>query len=454
MDFIKKHKIKFIIFGIALIVRIILFSINFNFQDGNLINTIHGDDGYYEISQGLINGHGFTGATEEPFNPNPLRPPVWPFIIAFLAWVFGTYWAVFVFEILIASFIPVLGMYVSRYIIPERYVIWTGLLLVFTPYSILSSFLLYSETCFTFLFLIFLIFLFRYIKEQTVRNAIWSGVFLGLATLVKPTVQYFPIIIPLIILYILRKQLTIHLLKHLTLFLIVFSLLIAPWIYRNHKEFGVYGMSAQLAFNLYVYLVPTVLSIDNHTKFSTEVSNFVTKNGFDVNDINLSNSKFYTDEAVKVLKDHKVAIIKSLGITLLTFFTHDGMLTVLQYSGITFENIISKPSFSLLIHPAELIRVISYYISSPAIIIIFMRLIWIIITFLFIFGLFSQIKREGLSGQTLIATIIVLYFSLTTAINGFGVNARFRVPIEVFIFCFAVYSFFVIKEYIQRRKII
>ena len=98
MNFINKHKIELIVFAIALILRVILFMINFHIQQGNLVNTIHGDDGYYEISQGLINGHGFTGSTIEPFTPNSLRPPVWPFIIALLVWVFGTYWAVLIFQ--------------------------------------------------------------------------------------------------------------------------------------------------------------------------------------------------------------------------------------------------------------------------------------------------------------------------------------------------------------------
>lgn len=452
MNFIKKYKIEFIIFGIALILRIVLFSINFHYQQGNLIDTIHGDDGYYEISQGLVNGHGFTGATVEPFTPNSLRPPVWPLVIAFLVWTFKSYWAVAIFQILISSLIPILGIYVARYILPDRYAMYVGFLLAIEPYSILLSFILYTETCFTFLFLIFIIFLFKYIKEQTVQNAVWIGMFLGLATLVKPTIQYFPVVIPLLFLYIWRKKLTIHLLRHLVIFLVVFSLLISSWIYRNYKEFGVIGMSAQPAFNLYVYLVPTVLSIDNHTSFSTEVSNFVTKDNFDANIINLSNSKLYSEKALKVLKEHKIALLKSLGITLFTFFTHDGMLTILQYSGITFENIISKPIFFFIIHPVKLLGIISHYIFSPALIIIIIRLIWMIITFLFILGLVMNIKKEILKTYTFFVLIIVLYFAFTTAINGLGVNARFRVPINVFIFSFAVYGFYVIKERISKWR--
>src|SRR3989344_2607695 len=114
IDWIKKHRIFILIFCFAFVVRILLFFINFTNTGYDLIGAIHGDDGYYEISQGLVNGHGFTGATVEPFDPNPLRPPVWPFIIAFLVMIFGSYWAVLIFEIIIGSLISVLGMLVAR----------------------------------------------------------------------------------------------------------------------------------------------------------------------------------------------------------------------------------------------------------------------------------------------------------------------------------------------------
>lgn len=441
-DWIQRNKILLILFFCALFVRLILFGINFNHNNSNLIDTIHGDDGYYEISQGLMNGNGFTGYTTPPFTPNPLRPPVWPFLIVFFAGTFGSYWAVFIFQILMGSFIPVLGFYVAKHLVGERHARWVGWLLVFDPYSVFLSFILYTETCFTFFFLLFLLFLFRYIKDQTIRNVIWAGVFLGLATLVKPTVQYFPIIIPLIVLYALRKNLTKSLWKHLAIFLGIFILLVAPWIYRNHREFGVWGMSAQPAFNLYVYLVPTVLSIDNHTSFSTELSDFVTKDGFDVNTINLSNSKLYANKAVAVLKDHKTALAKSVVITVFTFFTHDGMLTILQYSGITIENILHQPVFSLAAHPVQLVKIISHYIVSPAILILIMRLFWILAAALFLIGSFFSLKDKDRRTLVIFPLLIVGYFALTTSINGLGVNARFRVPVNVFIFSYAVYGLY------------
>jgi len=449
-EFFRSHRLEIAIFLVALIIRLVLFTINFSHNGFNLVNTIHGDDGYYEISQGLLNGHGFTGSTAPPFTPNPLRPPVWPFMIAILVKIFGTYWAVLAAELLMGSLIPVLGMHVAREIMASRYAKAVGWLLAFEPYSVLLSFVLYTETCFTFLFLIFLLFLFRYVRHQSYRNAVWAGMFLGLATLVKPTVEYFPIIIPLVLLFILRKNLNYRIGRHLLAFLLVFLSLIAPWLYRNHVEYSVWGMSAQPAFNLYVYLVPTVLSIDNHTSMSTEVANFVTKGGFDVNSINLSNAKYYKDQALAVLKQHKLALLKSSVITAATFFTNDGMLTVLEYSGITFNTVNLKPAFYLVTHPAELVRTIGQYAVSPAIIILAMRLVWIILTLLSLVGVVAYLRKEGARATWLTSVIIVAYFTATTAINGLGVNARFRDPVLVFIFSFAVYGFHAIKKPIKE----
>ena len=138
---------------------------------------------------------------------------------------------------------------------------------------------------------------------------------------------------------------------------------------------------------------------------------------------------------------------------MITFFTHDGILSILGYCGVTFENILSKPMLFLLLNPTEALSLIIHYVQSPAVLIIIMRLVWILISILLVFGIYKYLRREGMKPLFLLAVTIVAYFATTTSINGLGVNARFRVPIEVFIFCFAVYGFFVIKEYIHLKRI-
>jgi len=449
-NFFSQYKWEIIIFCVALFLRFVLFGINFSHNNYDLTQTIHGDDGYYELSQNIMDGNGFSFDVEPPYRPNPLRPPVWPYVIAGTVSL-GGYWLVLVIELLMGSLIPVFGFVLARRIFDERVGKWAGIFMAIEPYSILLSFILYTETCFTFFFLLSLIHLFRFIDSKEVIQGVLSGLILGLAILVKPTVQFFPILIPLFLLIAWHKNLTKGLVMRVLLIGVLAGIVMVPWMYRNKVEFGVWGMSAQPAFNLYVYLVPTVLSIDNGTNFKTELDSFVYRDGLDINSITLANGDEYKDRAMEVLMEHKSALMKSSLITLITFLTHDGMLTVLQYSGITFENILTVPALSLIAHPAELLRVLGHYVTSPAILIPLVRMLWMVVTIFMIWGIIMLFREKKMSVKKISALLVVLYFAATTAINGLGVNARFRVPILIFIFSFALYGLFSLWGYILGK---
>ncbi|PIQ92748.1 MAG: hypothetical protein COV70_00025, partial [Parcubacteria group bacterium CG11_big_fil_rev_8_21_14_0_20_39_22] len=380
---------------------------------------------------------------------NPLRTPIWPLVIATLLYFFKSYWAVVFAQILIGSVIPLLGMRIVNKVIPSiKISVIVGLLLALEPYSILFSFIFYTETFFIFLFFIFLLFFFEYFKNSTYRNIIWAGLFLGLATLTKPTVQYLPIVIPFFILWHFRKNITKELVTQTAVFIGIFMLIIAPWLYRNYKEFGVVGMSAQPAFNLYVYLVPSVLSIENKTSFAEELKEFVRKDRFDENTITLANSDYFISRSVEVLRQHPVALLKSAVNSSVAFFTHDGMLTVLMYAGHTPSAYLSKPAlFLLLDSPVKFWGVLKNITMSPLVAVLLGRIIWIIMTFAALYGALWLFISKKLGILLVFALFLIAYFMATTAINGLGVNARFRMPVNIFIFMFAVYGYLNMIEY-------
>lgn len=448
-DFLKKYRIEIIIFLFALIVRLMLFFINFYFNDHNLVHTIKADDGYYELSQNIINGHGFSFDSSSPYKLNSLRPPLWPYFIALLAY-FGGYWLVFIIEILIASFIPVIGYKIAKYIIEEKMALAVAGLMIVEPYSVLLSFLLYTETSFTFFFLISLYFLVKYLRKERISYIVLSGIFLGLSMLIKPTVQYLPLLVLIYFVIISFRKNWKTKIVHGLLYAIATLAIVSPWLYRNYHYFNRVSMTVQPVFNLYVYLVPTVLSIDNKTNFATEIDNYVYKKGVNVLDISFVNEEFYKSQALPVIKDHKLALLKSIFITIVTFFTHDGMLTVLQYSGIKIVNIVNVPFLQLLLRPDLLIKAIFHYLFSPAIFIILGRIVWYMITALFLFGIYKYIRNNSQKVEAVLLGLIVAYFAFTTTINGLGVNARFRVPVLVLIFSFAVYGFYAILPFTKR----
>lgn len=455
MNFIRKHKIDLIIFGIALVARVFLFGINFHAEHWNLLNTIHGDDGYYEISRNFAAGHGFTGEDNPPYHPNPLRTPVYILFIAGILWLTKSYWVVIILQMIIGALIPVLGRHIALKLLhSEKIALSVGILTSFEPYLVLFSSIFYTETLFIFLFLIFILVFLSYLENANSHLFFLSSFILGIATLTKTTVQYLPILlVPLFVWHFWNKISRREIFYSTAVFIFIFLVTLSPWLYRNYREFGVVGMTAQPAFNAYVYLVPSVLAFERGTNFTVEYKSFIIDRGIEVGKITLANSSYYTGEALKILKEHPKGIFLVTLNSFVAFFTHDGMLTVLQHTGIVPSIYLSQPALSLLLHsPKEFFITVYHFITSPIISVLIMRLLWIAVTVAFFVGSIIFVKKHGLKAQTAFAILLVFYFLVTTPLNGLGVNARFRMPVNPIILTFAVY-FILRKENELELKI-
>lgn len=451
--FIRNHKVGIVIFFLAITVRLALFFINLNANHGDFIATVRAADGYYEISQNLIAGNGYSDSPGPFYPPNYLRPPVWIFTMALIAGTFGSYVPVFIFVLLIGSFIPILGMYLAGKIVSRRLSIMTGFFLALEPNSVLNSTWFATEASFTFLFLVFSVFIFNYIRNQTTRSAIWAGLFLGLAILVKPTVQFLPILIPIFFFFSYRKKIEFIHFKHFLFFVIVSFAVITPWMYRNYYEFNRWSLGSQAAFNLYTVLVPTVLSIENGTSFETERASAWFRDSLKGVDITPANADYFTQKSLSVISQHKVAMIKSVIVSIITFFTHDGMLTVFGYAGIFVPNTLERSALALLFsEPIRLVGYIIRYIGTvPGAVIFISRILWVLFTIAFFCGSLWYYKREKKSLYYYYSLFVIVYFALITSVNGLGMNGRFRLPVLTYISLFAFYGFYEIWCFMKKK---
>jgi len=452
LTFVKKNKWLIIIFIIAVLLRLVLLSVNVH-NAPDFANAIKGDDGYFEYSRNIADGNGFTYKEGDVYLPTTLRPPLYPYFLATLISIYDSYPFVIFIQIIIGSLIPVLAMLVARkYILRDSIVITIGFLLAIEPYSMLMSVIFYTETLFTFLFLIFIIFLFSYIKKQSWRNLIITSVFLALAVLVKPTVQYLPILFPLLVMWQTKRYFSKEVILKSLVFVGIFIILISPWLYRNYRVFGKIDMSAQQAFNLYVYFAPSVRAIEFKTGFAKELNAFTTERGVDVNNITLANSSYYTKEALTEIVRYPFSVIKILCVSVITFFTHDGMLTVFGYADIRPSVAITSPVWKILLdNPREFTLKLWEISRSPFIMIPIIRIIWILNLIAMLIGIFKLLKDKKFNVYYTIILLFILYFAGTTTINGLGVNARFRLPILIGIFSFSVVGFLYIFEYLKKK---
>lgn len=446
--FSKKYKIEIAIFLLAVLVRLAFFFVCLSANGGNVITTVHGHDWYFEISRNLILGNGFSAQTFPPFTPYSYGVPGYPYFLYFLLLLTGSYGAVAMIQLLLSAGIPLLGMSLARIITPpahefKRVPLAVGVLLALAPYQILQSFIFFTETVFTVLLSLFLIVFFKFLKEPSTRNIVFVGLLLGLATLVKPTVQYVPVLVIAFVLWRFRGELQKKLFVQLGYFILIFFLILSPWVYRNYRTFHVVNLSAQISFNLYVTLLPSVLAIENHSSFQEEqgkLSPLTPDSYFSVGKI-----------ATTQILHHPTALIKLAALSAFTFFTHDGMLTFMESAGISPSALLGQPAILLALRtPLEFIKTTGGYMHTSMGVVLFARLFWIAVTFCFGFGLYRLFRRRLFSPPLLFAVVLVFYFMLTTMINGLSVNVRFRMPVESIIFTVACIGFIPIYQRIKN----
>lgn len=447
MKFTKKYRLELLIFAVALAMR--LFFLPGALWSGAQLDTKPiAFDGYYEIAGNVVAGHGFTTSQNEPREPDSVRVPLYPLLIAGTLLVAGSYKIFLLLQVLVGSLVPLLGKRLAELLTKNpRIGVGVGFFMAIEPFTAWVSTVFLTETFFTFFFLIGCIMLFTYLDTRRAVHIAVSAVFLGLATLVKPTPQLLPILFVIVI--IAREwRPSLKTLKHLGLFLFLFYLMLTPWTYRNHLVFGNANLNVQSVSALYSYLVPSAIALQKGIPFQQAQNEFHREEHVkDIGDINLGNTKEYRKRAFEVLAQYPVGFVESLVVTFVTFFTHDGYRTFtdnyqllsFQAPGITVASAIKHPSM------------IPSLLTPGTVLILIGRTVWTLTSILGLIGLALWAWQRRFSTETIITAVIIFYFAATTAIIGLSVNGRFRNPINVFLITLALFATLRIKEYINRR---
>lgn len=455
MDFLKKYRIEIFIFLLALVARLVFFFICLHANGGNIEMTVHGQDGYFEISKNLLLGHGFSINPNPPYYPYSYGVPLYSYFLFLLLSLTGSYFVVGMVQLVLGAIIPILGVYVTRLVLSshDRTPSIVGILLALSPYQILFSFIFYTETVFSILFGMFLILFLKFLKNPLTHYAILSGIFLGLATLTKATVQYVFLVAIVFSFWHFRKELTKDILLKLGYFLVIFALVLSPWFYRNYTILNTFSLSTQMPFNLYGGLLPSVMAIENGTSFASEQKKILDVHPLNLGDPNSTElSKAYAGDAIREIIAHPVALVKLSLVSAITFFTHDGMLTFLQAAQIKPEIYLQRPALVLLVSsPIEFIKTMLPYLHTSMVLVFMARIFWILLTTFFFFGLYRLWRLKSYSIEILFSVAMVLYFMLTTMVNGLSVNARFRMPVEMIIFAVASIAFIELSRYLKNK---
>ena len=443
------------IFLLAVLIRVLFFAVAYYESDRTFSGIFPRYDGYYEIAENLLAGNGFSMTTVAPFVPDSVRTPLYPLFIAGIVWLCKSYYAVFALQTLVGSLIPLFAYRIALQLTSRSAVAGAvALLLACEPLTVSLATILWSETLFTALFLAGVTRFLDYFSEQNLHTLSEATLLFALATLVRPTIQFLPLLLLCVIFFLLWKQKSTAV-KHGTVLFVLFFAVLAPWSIRNVIHFQNGALNVQSVSVPYGYLIPSTIALEQHIGFQKAQDTFYAGEGGvrDVGDITLANARDYQKRIAPLLLEHPVGLITSVGVTAFTFFTHDGYIDVLYRWGVPHLPRMERPAFTLLLEsPTKAFAFLIPFIKSPILFVLLGRMLWILVTLCFIGGAVWYLRPKENRAKGIFLLLLTGYFVFTTVAVGLAVNARFRIPVNAFILTFAVYGMLGAFSRLRKKK--
>ena len=200
---------------------------------------VYGDsDGYWTLAQNIASGNPY-----EYYGRQIFRMPGYPIFLAALQIVFGTSMPI-LYARLAGAVLGTLCVWqtwaIARLLKGEKAGLISAAIAAVYPEFVLISPMILSETLFSVFLLAQLYFWVRCFISARWQDALWMGLFAGLATLVKPGwILFTPGALAAIGLYRLwKKSASKRLFIQGVVSIFVMFLVLTPWAYRNERISG------------------------------------------------------------------------------------------------------------------------------------------------------------------------------------------------------------------------
>jgi 4-amino-4-deoxy-L-arabinose transferase-like glycosyltransferase len=426
---------------VCLALRLVLFFAaspwSTSVRDGILLRA----DGkeYDAIARTMLAGNDFSAG--EDFKG--LRTPVYPIYVAAIYWLAGPRpWVVVLINVFIDSFSCWLLFLSLTNLFGVRAGRIAALFYALDPALISYSVTMFCDTVFVFTLILFLYNFSRFIKDQFrspgSKYVIFSAMFLGLATLTKPIAIGLPILV-VPTLFFLSKGRT-WALRSAALFLVVFFVILSPWMTRNYSRYGHFALSNSGDFNTLEVYVSHMEMARRHSnqlnntidELEAEADSLIRHDGFDPAAINpFDKAAYYRRLAMTYINKYPVLFAKHtmLGVSHEVF----GLGTNNYSDLLGFKN--APKSFTVFAYSsiAESVQAFFKEKTYPEIMLGFAIVLYLAVAYsCTLYGVFISFRYNKV--YTIFCLLIILYFLIVPGPGGW---VRYKLPAIPFYLGFA-----------------
>jgi 4-amino-4-deoxy-L-arabinose transferase-like glycosyltransferase len=236
-------------FVLALVVRLLFFAAVRPWDPAVVRDEILIEDaaGFRQLAHGLVRDHSFAVFDAGEY----IKTPGYPLFLASVWTVFGErVWVALLFQAVLSASVVFVVAAIAKDLARSR---WTPLIAAFlyaicVPSSFIATRIL-AESMFTLIFAISIWILIRAFDDPRFVRCVLAGLLLGLATLVKPILTYYPVLV--FIAFLTAKGSFLLRMRGAVVVIIIFCVVISPWQARNYERYGHYSMSNMGGMNLW-----------------------------------------------------------------------------------------------------------------------------------------------------------------------------------------------------------
>jgi 4-amino-4-deoxy-L-arabinose transferase-like glycosyltransferase len=196
---------------------------------------------YHQLARNLLQHGNFSRSLQAPYEPEIIRTPAYPLMLAGLYGIFGVQPAIIVFTQIALSVATIfIGFKIATFLFHERAGFLTALLLAADPVSAYYSQVLLTETVFTTtVSLCLLLFLHALAEPSRWQWVAGASICLALSTYIRPTSYYLGFMLPFIFFLMVRPAIGWRRAAKPALVCVsLYVILIGGWHLHNYGQTG------------------------------------------------------------------------------------------------------------------------------------------------------------------------------------------------------------------------
>ncbi|MEK7578817.1 MAG: glycosyltransferase family 39 protein [Patescibacteria group bacterium] len=250
-QFYKIHKKEIFLFLLMLILELAMIFVLSQKNDLGIFSRNDANE-FQNIVKNLISRQTFSLDSESPFYPTNFRTPIYPFWLAIIYLIFSSFKpAIFIGAAIFALSAPLVYL-IAKEIFSEKIALASAVLFAIEPWALFQSGFLVAEQIFMPMFLLSAYLFCRYLKLNKHFYLYCASFLLGVTALIRPIALFFISVFLFLIFLLELKTSTKSAFKYSALSLLVFVLVLSPWLIRNKIVLNTWKISSISDVNLYI----------------------------------------------------------------------------------------------------------------------------------------------------------------------------------------------------------